>query len=199
VILVVPSFHEQKSGRSGGILDNVTERLKGVLADRDAWFDEPCSAARALDVISSRSTWLIVREVFYGTTYFGDLAHQVRISQPVLAARLKELVQQGLLTKVPYREAGQRTRDRYTLTDKGTQLMTAVFALMEWGDRHLAPEGGPVRLRHRDCGALVHVGMHCNAGHTVDNDDVDVVAGPAISDNTVAKQVGPIAHQQRQT
>jgi hypothetical protein len=51
---------------------------------------------------------------------------------------------------------------------------------MEWGDRHLAPDGGPVRLRHRDCGAQVHVGMHCNAGRGVDADDIDVVPGPAL-------------------
>jgi DNA-binding HxlR family transcriptional regulator len=151
-----------------------------MLGDRDAWFDEPCSGARALDVLSSRSTWLIVREVYYGTALFGDLARQVKVSEPVLSARLKELLAQGLLRKVPYRAPGQRTRDRYALTDKGMQLMTVFFALMEWGDRHLAPDGGPVRLRHRDCGALVHVGMQCNAGHGVDADDIDVVPGPAL-------------------
>jgi hypothetical protein len=76
------------------------------------------------------------------------------------------------------------------LSDKGMQLMIAVFALMEWGDRHLAPEGGPVRLRHRDCGALVHVGMHCNAGHAVENDDVDVVPGPALAGDRGAPGYG---------
>ncbi|WP_212910116.1 helix-turn-helix transcriptional regulator [Streptomyces sp. TS71-3] len=82
--------------------------------------------------------------------------------------------------RIPYREPGQRTRDRYALTDQGLQLLTALFALMEWGDRHLAPEGGPVRLRHRDCGAMVHVGLRCNQGHGVDADDIDVVPGPSL-------------------
>lgn len=63
------------------------------------------------------------------------------------------------------------------------------------GDRHLAPDGGPVRLRHRDCGALVHVG--CNAGHAVEADDVDVAPGPALEDTEGSRQPAPRATSDR--
>ena len=153
--------------------------LQGSLADRDSWFDVPCSAARALDVLSSKSTWILLREVYYGSTQFQELARQAHLSEPAAAARLKEMVAADLLAKVDYQTTGQRTRQRYVLTDRGSQLLTSLFALMEWGDRHLAPDGGPVRLQHRDCGAGVHVELHCNVGHTVQPADIDIVAGPA--------------------
>jgi len=47
----------------------------------------------------------------------------VGISQPVAAARLRQLVDDGLLVRQPYRDEGQRTRMEYWLTDKGTCLL----------------------------------------------------------------------------
>jgi DNA-binding HxlR family transcriptional regulator len=130
--------------------------------------------------MASKSSWLILREAYYGTTYFQDFALEAEISEPAAAARLKELVEAGLLSKVPYQEPGQRTRQRYTLTDAGLQLITPLLALMEWGDRHLAPDGGPVRFRHKDCHAAVHVGLHCNQGHTLTAEEIEIVPGPAV-------------------
>ncbi len=53
-----------------------------------------------------------MREAFYGTTRFDDFAERVGISEPVAAARLRELVDEGLLEREDYREPGQRTRQR---------------------------------------------------------------------------------------
>jgi hypothetical protein len=52
------------------------------------------------------------------------------------------------------------------------------MALMQWGDRWLAPHGGPVELRHRDCGEPVGIEPRCAAGHRVDLADVDLAPGP---------------------
>ncbi|MGH2884257.1 MAG: winged helix-turn-helix transcriptional regulator, partial [Solirubrobacteraceae bacterium] len=81
--------------------------------------------AKALQVLSTRSALLIMREAFYGTTRFDDFAERVGISQPVAAARLRELVDEGLLEREDYREPGQRTRQRYRLTEKGADLFPA--------------------------------------------------------------------------
>ena len=40
-----------------------------------------------------------------------DFAARAGISEPVAAARLRELVEHGLLERVPYQDPGQRTRD----------------------------------------------------------------------------------------
>ena len=134
--------------------------------------------ARALDVVSSRSALLILREAFYGTARFDDFAQRTGISEPVAAARLAELVEDGLLAKEPYREPGQRTRLAYRLTDKGAELFPVLIALMEWGDRWLAPDGAPVVLTHRDCGDPVHIELRCAAGHQASLDNLDLKAGP---------------------
>jgi DNA-binding HxlR family transcriptional regulator len=154
-----------------------TVRLSGPLSPRGKW-DIVCSLARALDVVSSRSALLILREAFYGTTRFDDFARRAGISEPVTAARLAELVRDGLLEKQPYREPGQRSRLAYRLTDKGAELFPVLVALMEWGDRWLAPDGAPLLLTHQDCGEPVHVELRCTAGHQASLDELDLTAGP---------------------
>jgi DNA-binding HxlR family transcriptional regulator len=151
-------------------------RLTGRLDPRDSWTADRCPIAGSLDVVATRSAFLILREAFYGTTRFDDFAQRVGISEPVTAARLRELVDDGLLEREDYRERGQRTRQRYRLTDKGADLFPALAALMQWGDRWLDERGSPVELRHRDCGEPVAVELHCAAGHTVTPDELDLAA-----------------------
>src|SRR5215471_458630 len=154
--------------------DTATVRLTGVLDPREGWKAERCTIAKALDVLSTRSALLILREAFYGTTRFDDFAERVGISEPVTATRLRELVDEGLLEREDYREPGQRTRQRYRLTPKGADLFPALAALMQWGDRWLDDRGGPVELRHRDCGEPVSVELRCAAGHVVGSGDLDL-------------------------
>jgi DNA-binding HxlR family transcriptional regulator len=151
-------------------------RLTGRLEPRDAWVADRCTIARTLDVLTTRSAFLILREAFYGTTRFDDFASRVQVSDAVTAARLRELVDEGLLEREDYREPGQRTRQRYRLTEKGADLFPALVALMQWGDRWVDDRGGPVELRHRECGASVGVELRCAAGHAVGPDELDLAA-----------------------
>jgi DNA-binding HxlR family transcriptional regulator len=144
-----------------------TLRLTGSMEPRSSWKATRCTIAKALDVVSTRSAFLILREAFYGTTRFDDFAERVGISEPSAAARLGELVEQGLLEREDYREPGQRTRQRYVLTEKGADLFPALAALMQWGDRWLDERGGPVHLSHAGCGERVGVQLRCAAGHEV--------------------------------
>jgi DNA-binding HxlR family transcriptional regulator len=148
--------------------------MTGPLDPREAWTADRCSIATALDVVSTRSAFLILREAFYGATRFDDFARRAQISEPVAAVRLRELVDHGLLEREDYREPGQRTRQRYRLTSKGADLFPVLVALMQWGDRWLDDRGGPVVLRHRGCGERVGVQLRCAAGHEVDTGDIDL-------------------------
>jgi DNA-binding HxlR family transcriptional regulator len=157
---------------------DTTLRMTGALDPREAWSaGDRCSIGRALDVVGTRSAFLILREAFYGTTRFDDFAERVGISEPATAARLRELVDEGLLEREDYREPGQRTRQRYRLTPKGTDLFPALVALMQWGDRWLASRGGPVELVHRDCGERTGVELRCAAGHRVEAGELDLAPG----------------------
>jgi DNA-binding HxlR family transcriptional regulator len=151
-----------------------TIRLTGALDPREGWKAERCTIAKAVEVVSTRSALLILREAFYGTTRFDDFAERVGISEPVTAARLRELVDEGLLEREDYREPGQRTRQQYRLTEKGAELFPVLAALMQWGDRWLDDRGGPIELLHRDCGETVGVELRCAAGHRVDTGEIDV-------------------------
>ena len=152
-----------------------TVHLAGALNPRDGWTAERCSIAGALEVVSARSAFLILREAFYGSTRFDDFAERAGISEPVVAARLRVLVQEGLLEREPYREPGQRTRQRYRLTSKGAELFPVLAALMQWGDRWLEPPSG-VELRHRGCGEAVGVQLRCAADHLVAADELELAA-----------------------
>ena len=170
-----------KSQYSGGM----AMKLEGPLADRSAWeTGERCSISRAMRIVGTRSAMLLLREAYYGTTRFDDFAQRVGITEAVASARLKELVEAGLLAKSPYREPGQRTRYEYVLTDMGRDLLPAVLALMQWGDRWLSGPGGPPTLLvHEPCGTEIDLGFHCP---TCDRDftptDIESRPGPGRSE-----------------
>jgi DNA-binding HxlR family transcriptional regulator len=146
-------------------LDPVLRRRSSAAPD--------CSVDRALQVVSTRSAMLLMREIFYGVTRFDDLTARVGISEPIAAARLKELVAEGLLVREPYQEPGQRTRYAYQLTEKGADLLPVIVSLMRWGDRWTPAEGGgPIELTHCGCGEPVSAELRCAAGHLVQAPDI---------------------------
>lgn len=149
-------------------------RMTGTLDPRGGWTADRCTLAKALEVIPTRSAFLILREAFYGTSRFDDFSARAGLSEPATAARLRELVDNGLLERQDYQEPGQRTRQRYRLTEKGADLFPALVALMQWGDRWLDDRGGPVELRHRDCGQRVGVELRCDSGHSVGPEELDL-------------------------
>lgn len=59
------------------------------------------------------------------------------------------------------------------MTEMGTDLLPALIALMQWGDRWLDGRGGPVAVVHRGCGAEVRAELRCAAGHDVGLTDFD--------------------------
>jgi DNA-binding HxlR family transcriptional regulator len=157
--------------------DDAIITLTGALNPRDSWTAATCPLDRALRVVGTRSAMLLLREAFYGTTRFADFAERVGISEPVAAARLRELAEAGLVEREPYQEPGQRTRFGYRLTEKGADLLPALVALMNWGDKWLG--AGRVELRHHECGEPVHAELRCAAGHEAGPGGVDLVARPA--------------------
>jgi DNA-binding HxlR family transcriptional regulator len=151
------------------------QRAPGV-APREEWppVNDHCAIARTLGVVSTRTAFLIMREAFYGATRFDQFAERAQISEPVAAARLKELTEEGLLEKVPYREPGQRTRYEYRLTEKGADLLPALMALFDWGDRWLFEDGARIGFSHAGCGAPVHAVMACEDGHPVSAEQIAI-------------------------
>ncbi|MGI5130000.1 winged helix-turn-helix transcriptional regulator [Pseudonocardia sp. CA-107938] len=94
--------------------------------------------ARAAELVADRWTVLVLGDLLDGIHRFDDLAAHLGIARNVLTRRLCTLVDAGLVARVPYRSDGSRTRHEYRLTPAGRDLDTALAALREWGDVHLA-------------------------------------------------------------
>jgi DNA-binding HxlR family transcriptional regulator len=146
-----------------------------------SWSAENCTLGRAMEILGEKWTVLVLRELFMGIRRFDDLRVRTAIPRQVLTNRLGRLVDAGLLRREPYREPGARVREEYRLTQKGLDLYPVIVAIKEWGDRYLAdPEGPPLLIEHRDCGAHVHAELRCEAGHEVGPRDARPRLGPGI-------------------
>ncbi|WP_406859561.1 helix-turn-helix domain-containing protein [Streptomyces sp. HUAS MG47] len=129
----------------------------------------PCSIADALSLVGEKYSLLVLREVLLGVRRFDRIARNTGAPRDILTARLRKLVEAGVLEKVPYSERPQRYE--YRATAAGEELQPVLLALMTWGDRHLN-EVPPVVLTHR-CGDELTPRLVC-AGCGGDVDDASV-------------------------
>lgn len=94
-----------------------------------------CPVSMAAEVIGSRWTLLVVRELLCGSSRFNDLRRGVpRMSPTLLSKRLKELEQLGVVRTEPTAQPGVQ---EYRLTQAGEDLRPLVLGLGHWGHRWL--------------------------------------------------------------
>ncbi|WP_194918481.1 winged helix-turn-helix transcriptional regulator, partial [Catenulispora rubra] len=86
-----------------------------------------------LATISERWTYQILREIFFGTTRFGELKRTLGISANILTTRLNDLTEAGLLTKRAYRQ--DKPWFEYELTDEARDVVVpAIVAITRWAE-----------------------------------------------------------------
>ena len=136
---------------------------------------ERCSVARTLEIVGDRWTWLVIRDAFLGMTRFAEFQESLGVAPNVLDDRLRRLVEQGIFERVLYSE--RPPRFEYRLTEKGSDLFTALNAFRQWGDRYVSP--APMRLlRRRDDGTPVIVALVPEGTPVLANEDIELVPGP---------------------
>jgi DNA-binding HxlR family transcriptional regulator len=136
------------------------------------------SVRRTLALVGDHWTLMIMGEAFFGVRRYGQLARNLGIPRPTLSARLRSMVDAGLLERTQY--ATDPDRYEYRLTQAGRDLFPATVLLMRWGDKHLAgPEGPPLVLRHDNCGELADPTLTC------------AVCGEEVTIHNVAPEPGP--------
>jgi DNA-binding HxlR family transcriptional regulator len=139
----------------------------------------------AVDVLSDRWTFLILREAFFGVRRYGELQRNLGIARNVLAGRLRQMVADGLFERVRYRTDPDWYE--YRLTERALDLYPVVVGLMRWADKHLMDGEATedvVRLElvHRSCGHPAEPEMacaHCHEPLRASDIDARVLPGGA--------------------
>ena len=128
-----------------------------------------CPVARAAEIVASRWTPILLRELLAGSTKFNELRIGMsRMSPSLLSKRLNELEDAGIIRKKKPRSGKGY---EYFITDIGKELMPFVMALGVWGQKYVIQELAKHEL---DPGLLMwdihrRIGVHCfpSKGSTV--------------------------------
>ncbi len=120
--------------------------------------------AAVASIVGDRWALLVLRDVFRGIRRFDALCEDLGVSRPVLAKRLKWLVEAGVLERVPYQE--HPPRYDYRLTRAGVELSPALVALLRWGDSWFGDGARSAVLVHADCGREFEQAFWCTSCKT---------------------------------
>jgi DNA-binding HxlR family transcriptional regulator len=110
-------------------------------------YNQFCPIAKACEVLEPRWTLLILCEMWSGSTRFNEIRRGVPGMSPTLQSkRLKELEQNGLITRSENRATGDIN---YRTTEIAEQLRPIVFSLGQWAHRNIDAEVTLERLDAR--------------------------------------------------
>ncbi|HVI60775.1 MAG TPA: helix-turn-helix domain-containing protein [Candidatus Saccharimonadales bacterium] len=91
--------------------------------------------ASAMEIVGSKWTALILRDLFSGPKRFCELEKSVGSINPrTLSQRLDVLEAHGVISKRSFAEVPPRTE--YTLTTKGQDLLPIVKQMASWGKKY---------------------------------------------------------------
>jgi DNA-binding HxlR family transcriptional regulator len=95
-----------------------------------------CPISFALETFGDTWSLLIVRDIIYfGKKTYGEfLESDEGIATNILANRLEQLEQKGILTKQPF--ATDKRKEAYSLTEKGLDLIPILLEMGNWSACH---------------------------------------------------------------
>lgn len=132
--------------------------LKASKASATALFED------ISDIFGDRWSALVLRAAFTGAKRYDGFLEATQASTNILTDRLKRLVEQGLLRKIPYQ--GNPVRHEYHLTPKALDIYPILLFLLEWGEKWFANDLGPsVYLTHIPCNTALKPKILCSACH----------------------------------
>jgi len=108
-----------------------------------------CGLPPALEVMGERWSFMILRAAFNGVHHFEEFLSVLGIARNILSNRLSKLVDNGIMRRDP--SPHDRRKVEYNLTEKGEDLLPALLALRDWGEKYgqgVVPN--PVLVDERD-------------------------------------------------
>ena len=116
---------------------------------REPLRDSECGLPAALDVMGERWSFMILRAAFNEVRHFEEFLTELGIARNILSDRLGKLVEHGVLEREPMPD--DRRKIEYRLTEKGLDLLPAMLALRQWGEKYTdAVRSDPVLVDARD-------------------------------------------------
>jgi len=102
-----------------------------------------CPISFALETFGDLWFLLIVRDiVYFGKKTYGEFLEAGEgIATNILASRLGQLVEAGILEKKPHLR--DKRKEVYALTEKGLDLIPILLELANWSARHDPQTGAP--------------------------------------------------------
>ena len=152
--------------------------------------DFNCSIARTLDMVGEWWTLLILRDLFAGMSRYDEIREDLGIASNMLAARLKRLLDAGIVERAVAPDDARSWR--YGLTEKGRDLFPVVLSLMAWGDKWTAGPGRqPVLMVHEGCGKVTAAVPSCSVcREPLALDELKFLVGPGASAGPGTARVG---------
>ncbi|AKH42747.1 DNA-binding HxlR family transcriptional regulator [Altererythrobacter atlanticus] len=118
-------------------------------AEEGLYVPSYCGLPQALEVMGERWSFMILRAAFNGLVHFEEFSAQLGIARNILSNRLGKLVDHGVLERIPSKE--DRRKVEYRLTEKGADLLPAVIALRQWGEKYtMSVPSNPVLVDAKD-------------------------------------------------
>lgn len=127
-----------------------------------------CGLPQALEVMGERWSFMILRASFNGLKHFEEFLSELGIARNILSNRLAKLVEHGILKREPC--ADDRRKIEYRLTEKGFDLLPAMLALRQWGQKYgTEMTENPVLVDERDRLPIGPVSILAHDGRILDH------------------------------
>ncbi|CCN50016.1 putative HxlR type transcriptional regulator [Vibrio nigripulchritudo MADA3029] len=95
-----------------------------------------CPLANCLDLVGDKWTLIILRDMYLGKRRYAEfLDSDESITTNILASRLKEMLESGLIDKRAYQE--KPVRYEYFLCQPGKKLLPVVQVMSLWAEEHV--------------------------------------------------------------
>ncbi|MFM5930416.1 MAG: winged helix-turn-helix transcriptional regulator [Novosphingobium sp.] len=138
---------------------------------REPLDDQDCGLPLALEAMGERWSFMILRAALNGVQHFEDFLSATGIARNILSNRLARLVENGILQRQQMED--DRRKVLYRLTDKGMDLLPAMLALRQWGEKYgLGVPSNPVLVDKRDCLPIQPIAVHAHDGRVLAKEDL---------------------------
>lgn len=131
-----------------------------------------CGLPGALEVIGDKWSFMILRAGFNGFRHFDSFQQELGIARNILSNRLHKLVENGIFKREPCEH--DKRKIEYRLTDKAIDLLPAMIALRQWGEKYTTNvPSNLVLVDSRDRQPIAPVRLHGHDGRALRYEDLD--------------------------